>query len=204
MPKSLSFTQRYRIMLSRILLGCIVVFMLFSTHAWRPGVLTSTAVDLLAFVLVLVATFGRIWALSYISSHKTKDLVTQGPYSLTRNPLYLFSLMGAVGIGILTKSLLILAAILLSFAFYYPLVIRAEESRLEEVHGEAFRAYRARVSAFMPRFSSFAEPDEYPVSSKYFRRAFFSVMWFPLVYIFFLFLERMHGARIIPVLFTIP
>ena len=204
MEQLLSFTKRYRILLSRVLLGIVTLAIVLSAPVWKPGPLVSTAIDLLAFILVLTAAFGRLWALSYISGHKTRDLITQGPYSAARNPLYFFSLAGALGIGILTKSAFVLGAIVLAFAVYYPLVIRAEEKHLEQVHGENFRKYRSRVPAFVPRFSFYAEPMEYPVNARYFRRAFFSVMWFPLIYIIFLFLERLHAAGVVPVLMNIP
>jgi len=200
----LSFTKRYRILLTRVLLGIIALAIVLSVPAWRPGLLVSIAIDAVSFILVLAAAFGRLWALSYISGHKTKDLITQGPYSAMRNPLYFFSLAGALGIGILTKSILILGAIVLAFGLYYPLVIRAEEKHLEQVHGDIFRRYKDRVPSFIPRFSAYAEPVEYPVNARYFRRAFFSVMWFPLIYIILFFLERVHTAGIIPALITIP
>lgn len=204
MEQLLSFTKRYRILLTRILLGIVALAILLSAPVWRPGPVASVTVDLAAFILVLIAAFGRLWALSYISGHKTRDLITQGPYSVARNPLYFFSLIGAVGIGMVTKSIFTLCAVLAAFAVYYPLVIRAEEKHLEQVHGEGFRAYKTRVPAFLPRFSAYTEPAEYPVNARYFRRAFFSVMWFPLIYMIFLFLERLHTAGIAPVLMIIP
>lgn len=204
MERILSFAKRYRILLTRVLLGFIALTIVLSAPVWNPRPVTSVAVDLAAFILVLIATFGRLWALSYISGHKTRDLITQGPYSAMRNPLYFFSLAGAIGIGILTKSILFLGSLLLAFAIYYPLVIRAEERHLEQIHGEDFRRYKTRVPAFMPRFSAYSEPVEYPVNARYFKRAFFSVMWFPIIFILFLFLERLHTAGVLPVLMRIP
>ena len=204
MEKLLSLTKRYRILLTRVLLGIIVLTIVISAPVWRPGPAVSAAIDILAFFLVLTATFGRLWALTFISGHKTKDLITEGPYSAMRNPLYFFSLLGALGIGILTKSILVVAAMVLAFALYYPMVIHAEEDRLERFHGERFRSYKARVPSFIPRFSAYVEPIEYPVNARCFRRALFSVMWFPLIYLFFLELRWLHAAGIVPVLVNIP
>lgn len=200
----LSFTKRYRILLTRVLLGLIALVIVLSAPLWEPGPVVSLAIDFLAFILVLTAAFGRLWALSYISGHKTKDLITEGPYSAMRNPLYFFSFIGSLGIGLLTKTALVSGAIVLAFAIYYPLVIRSEEKHLEQVHGESFRQYKTRVPAFIPRFSAYSEPLEYPVSARYLRRAFFSVMWFPLIYIILLFLERLHAVGILPVFMSIP
>jgi hypothetical protein len=159
---------------------------------------------LLAFVLVLFAAFGRLWALSYISGHKTRDLITEGPYSIMRNPLYFFSLSGALGICILSRSILVSGSILLAFTVYYPLVIRAEEKHLAQVHGESFRHYCSAVPSFTPKLSLFHEPKDYPVNARLFRRAFFSVMWFPLAFILIHSLGHLQEMGIVPVLLSIP
>jgi len=43
-------------------------------------------------LLAGVAVTGRAWSLMYISGKKNASLVTVGPYSLCRNPLYFFSI----------------------------------------------------------------------------------------------------------------
>jgi protein-S-isoprenylcysteine O-methyltransferase Ste14 len=204
MEKILSFTQKNRILLSRVLIGCVVLVMIFSKSVWQPGLAAHMASELSAFVLVVLAAFGRLWALSYISGHKTRDLITEGPYSIMRNPLYFFSLCGALGVCILSKSILVSGSILLAFAFYYPLVIRAEEGHLAQVHGEIFRHYCSVVPSFIPKISLFHEPKDYPVNARLFRRAFFSVMWFPLAFILIHILGHLQEMGIVPVLLSIP
>lgn len=58
----------------------------------------STILFLLGLLLVGVATVGRLWCSLYISGHENSELITTGPYSLSRNPLYFFSLPGFAGI----------------------------------------------------------------------------------------------------------
>jgi protein-S-isoprenylcysteine O-methyltransferase Ste14 len=41
--------------------------------------------------LALLCVAGRMWSSLYIGSRKNRELVTAGPYSITRNPLYFFS-----------------------------------------------------------------------------------------------------------------
>ena len=62
-------------------------------------------------VLLFAAILGRLWSILYIGSHKNRRLVTDGPYSITRNPLYLFSLTAITGIGLMFGSLLITVAL---------------------------------------------------------------------------------------------
>jgi protein-S-isoprenylcysteine O-methyltransferase Ste14 len=204
MKNILTFTKKNRILFSRVLIGCMVALMLISEPKWHPGPFADIATEFIALVLVMVAAFGRLWTLSYISGHKTKDLVASGPYSMTRNPLYFFSLIGALGIGVASESIVILGSLLLAFSVYYPLVIRAEEEHLTHIHGDGFKEYRSTVPAFLPSFSLFHEPAEYLVNARLLRRAFFSVMWFPLAYILILSIAHMQEAGIVPVILSIP
>lgn len=200
----LSFTKRFRIMLSRVLMGCVVLLMIFSVPLWQPGIAAGLVMDLLSFILVIAAAFGRLWALSYISGHKSEDLVTEGPYSIMRNPLYFFSLCGVLGICMLYRSLLVSGSVLLAFAVYYPLVVRAEEVNLSKFFGDNFARYCSTVPAFIPNISLYHEPKEYPVNARLFRRSFLSVVWFPLAYILIQMLQRLHEAGVLPAFLSIP
>jgi protein-S-isoprenylcysteine O-methyltransferase Ste14 len=204
MKNILTFTKKNRILFSRLLIGCMVVLLLISEPKWHPRAFADITTEFVALVMVMVAAFGRLWTLSYISGHKTKDLVTKGPYSIMRNPLYFFSLIGALGIGIASESIIILGSLLLAFTVYYPLVIRAEEEHLARIHGDGFQRYCSTVPTFMPRFSLFHEPTEYLVNARLLRRAFFSVMWFPLAYILILSVAHLQEAGIMPVILSIP
>jgi protein-S-isoprenylcysteine O-methyltransferase Ste14 len=204
MEKILFISKEYRIALSRIFAVVIVFIILFSSYSWKTNPYVNIAIDLVAFILILICAFGRLWALAYISGHKTKDLITEGPYSLVRNPLYLFSLIGAIGVGIASKNILVCALILVIFALYYPFVIKAEEEHLHEVHGEEFQKYKKNTPMFIPNFSGFHEQQFYAINTRKFRRAFFSVIWFPLIFIILLVIERLHALGALPVFFTIP
>ncbi|HPW68500.1 MAG: isoprenylcysteine carboxylmethyltransferase family protein [Deltaproteobacteria bacterium] len=206
MASIIQFTQEYRIAISRVCGALIILLILFSgpsSPKSGPSYL-DLAVDFFAFILVIASAFGRLWALAYISGHKTKDLITDGPYSMVRNPLYFFSLIGAVGIGIMTNNVLIFGLIVILFGLYYPFVIRAEENRLREVHGDAFDKYREKTPMFVPRPSLFREPPHYTIDTRLFRRAFLSVMWFPLMFMVLIVIERLHHTGILPVFFTLP
>ncbi|HNY66303.1 MAG TPA: isoprenylcysteine carboxylmethyltransferase family protein [Deltaproteobacteria bacterium] len=196
--------QKHRITFTRILGALVVLLALFTAPSLELGTPGHMAVDLASFVLVLVAAFGRLWALAYISGNKTMNLITIGPYSMARNPLYLFSLIGALGLGLYTLNPLVLALIAATFSLYYPFVIRKEEQRLMEVHGRAFEEYRQRTPMFLPRFSLFRDEPYHTIDTRLFRRSFFSVMWFPLIYFLLYLVEFLRTAGVLPVLLTIP
>jgi protein-S-isoprenylcysteine O-methyltransferase Ste14 len=83
---------------------------------------------------------------------KNEQLATGGPYAYTRNPLYLGSLILAIGFALASRSWWIGAGIVvLFFAIYLP-VIRAEEVFLRERFPE-FEQYSRQVPRLFPRLS---------------------------------------------------
>ncbi len=82
---------------------------------------------------------------------KDRRLTTQGPYSWTRNPLYLGSFLLAVGFAIMSASLMAAAILIIPSLLIYPGVIRREEEHLERLFPEEFIGYRASVPRFIPR-----------------------------------------------------
>ncbi len=101
-------------------------------------------------IVALSGAFLRVWAAGHID--KGTVLAQSGPYSFTRNPLYLGSFVMAFGIFIAGQSYWLLVPFSLFFVGFYVPVMRAEEEELLLGHGEAFLAYAIRVPRFIPRF----------------------------------------------------
>ena len=155
-----------------IIVIAVCAALLFTTPlSWQGNSLCGIALDSLSFVLVVIATFGRIWSSLYISGYKEDRIVVEGPYSIVRNPLYVFSFLGALGLGLATKHFSILAVIAGAFILYYPLVVLTEERNLQCKFGQKYWDYANRT----PRFFSFhfhlVEPDTYPVRPRHVRRS---------------------------------
>lgn len=169
--------SRRRILVSRV---AAVVFcaVLLLTESRNEGSLSSSLLYLFGLCLIGVATAGRLWCALYISGYKNSSLVTVGPYSLCRNPLYFFSLLGFTGVGFATETWTLGLVALASFSLLYPSVIAAEERHLRSCFGPAFDDYRARTPSFLPDFSGYREPAEYTVNPRVFRRALNDIIWF--------------------------
>lgn len=174
-----SKSERYRIILSRIAAVAILFFLFTTQSVWETKNETITfSLFLAGMILVGIASLGRMWCSLYIAGYKDDKLVTDGPYSLCRNPLYFFSMIGAIGIGCATESFTFPILFIVLFALYYPFVIKSEERRLKELFGAAFDQYTERISAFFPRFSTFSEPENYLVKPAVYRNHMFSALWF--------------------------
>src|SRR5262245_25196359 len=90
-----------------------------------------------------------------------KRLVTSGPYSWTRNPLYIGNIALASAFAVLIGArgwTLLLAAIL---GLHYNRVVRAEERMLEQTFGDPYREYCAQVRRWLPlhKLPDAASPD---------------------------------------------
>ncbi len=79
-------------------------------------------------------------------------LVTQGPYSILRNPLYAGNILIYTGLGIMSLALFPFLQIFsfLFFFFQYYCIILAEEEFLSQKFGDKFTKYCETVSRFIP------------------------------------------------------
>ncbi|MBI9032552.1 isoprenylcysteine carboxylmethyltransferase family protein [bacterium] len=195
--------KKIRTRLSKVLAVLVIIAFIFGEQRYYLSGLGSGIVDIVALLLVTVGTLGRVWCGFYISGFKNKKVVTDGPYSITRNPLYLFSLIGAIGIGLVTHSLAVLSFIIIGFAIYYPFVIVGEERKLASILGDDYQNYIKRVPRFFPKFSLFTQPKEYTVKPKVFYKDLRDVTMFIVTYCLILLINILKTYAIIPTQFPI-
>jgi protein-S-isoprenylcysteine O-methyltransferase Ste14 len=129
----------------------VAVFIFAVTDTIYPGGHTvHEMVEWLGLLLIVICILGRTWSSLYIAGRKGRELVTNGPYSTCRNPLYFFSIVGAAGMGAQSGSIVIGAICGAIAALVFYLVVTQEERLLVAVHGKPYRAYLANVPRFIP------------------------------------------------------
>lgn len=171
--------ELYRIILSRVAV-LVGLFFYVMTRSWWSlrNDMMSHALLCIGIVLVSIAALGRMWCSLYIAGYKDDQLVTEGPYSLCRNPLYFFSFIGLMGIGFSTETMVFPLIFMALFRYYYQFVIKSEESRLRAIFGSSFEEYSRSTPAFFPRFSGYHEPEDYAVKPRVYRKHLLSALWF--------------------------
>jgi protein-S-isoprenylcysteine O-methyltransferase Ste14 len=107
----------------------------------------------MALGLVLIVPGLLIRALASGHVQKNEQLATTGPYAYTRNPLYLGSLVLAVGFAVAARNWWVGAVLVLMFLAIYLPVIRSEEVFLRARFPE-FDEYSRRVPRLLPRLNS--------------------------------------------------
>ena len=89
----------------------------------------------------------RAWAAGHL--RKNQQLAVSGPYAYVRNPLYIGSLLSAVGLGICANDAVLLAGILVVFLLWFLPVVGEEEDHIRKIL-PGFREYESRVRRFVP------------------------------------------------------
>jgi len=138
-----------------LLLPSALVLVVFG----QPTVLSAA----IGIVIAALGELLRVWAVGYSGVTTRSDvvtapqLVTAGPYSFIRNPLYVGNAITALGFwiafsgGILPlASALMLALIIVSVGYVYATIIPLEEAYLVQTFGAAYRQYLERVPPLIP------------------------------------------------------
>jgi hypothetical protein len=93
----------------------------------------------------------RLSAILFVGGRKGETLITRGPYSLCRNPLYLGSFLLAVSITFFLHSLTLAGGVVLVALFYLLAVIPSEERQLAGLFPEAWKAFVESVPRVIPK-----------------------------------------------------
>jgi len=151
------YDQRWRLWALRILVVAVVVLILIAEPVWRSVSLIHKSIQFSGLALLIAAMLGRLWATLYIGGRKNISLMTSGPYSITRNPLYVFSTMGSIGAGLMFGSLLLAGLLGLGVGIVLYATARGEAVLLRRHFGSAYRHYASRVPLFWPRPSLYQD-----------------------------------------------
>jgi protein-S-isoprenylcysteine O-methyltransferase Ste14 len=104
------------------------------------------------FAIAALGVLVRALASGHI--RKNAELATTGPYAYTRNPLYLGSIIIAIGFIIAARNVWIGIGALAMFAFIYLPVITAEEKYLRSAF-PGYARYASEVPRFLPRLTPY-------------------------------------------------
>ncbi len=192
----MTFISANRILISRIFVILFFFFLLFSKNNEETN-MVADILFLIGIFLVGIATVGRLWCSLYISGYKDNQLITAGPYSICRNPLYFFSFLGFLGIGFVTETFTFVIFFGLFFAIFYPIVIKKEEAVLKEKFGTVYENYCQTTPRFFPNFKGFNEPQTYLVNPKLFRKTMIDVLWFIWLVGIIEFIEVLHENHLL-------
>jgi protein-S-isoprenylcysteine O-methyltransferase Ste14 len=136
--------------------------LLIVSSAWMSDAVHDF-IEAFGLTFIGIAIVGRLWCTLYIGGRKAGEVVSLGPYSISRNPLYVFSAIGAAGVGAQSGSLLIAllfgALCLIAFSF----VAKREEAFLAVQFAATYEDYFKRVPRFFPKLSLYRDEQSLTV-----------------------------------------
>src|SRR5690606_37867908 len=156
-PFSMSSYQAMRRLVLAVLIFVLLAALPFGQSLFPPESVVHETIEAVGLLLIFLGIIGRLWATLYIGGRKSAVVVTGGPYSITRNPLYVFSALAAAGVGAQMGSLTAMLGFGLLCALAFHVVILREERYLKDVLGAPYEAYLARVPRFIPKISLYEE-----------------------------------------------
>lgn len=196
----LSAVQHRRRRSVAVSLGLVMAVALCTASRWDATGAPRLLIENIGLILIAVAVVGRAWCSLYIGGRKAEELVTTGPYSVSRNPLYLFSFVGAFGIGTQSGSLVLaLIFLLTAMAIFVPLIAR-EESFLTHTMPLPFGAYCTSTPRLWPRLALWRSPQEISVRPALFIRTLCDGLPFVLAWPLFDGIEILQGIGLLPVI----
>lgn len=162
------------------------------------------AVETFGLALILICIAGRCWCTLYIGGRKGAELVDTGPYSISRNPLYFFSFVGAAGVGAQTGSLSVAAVFTFAAWVVFRLTVAREEGFLKGALGEPYAVYLKTVPRFLPYPWLWKGAEVLEVRPKRVVLTFFDGLTFLLAIPLAEGLEMLQNSKVLPVLLHLP
>lgn len=165
-----SSVQKYRISILRVMFLCLVPFLFFTTSWWERFLAVHETMEVIGSLLIIGGVIGRFWSILYSGGRKNVSVVQDGPYSICRHPLYLFSTMAVIGLGLHLGSLIV-TFVMGGLAFLIlMLTAKSEERFLLVEFGDDYRDYMARVPRIVPDLALFHTPQTVTFSTSVLRR----------------------------------
>ena len=198
--------RRVQLRRKLVLAGVIVAFVGAAavTRPLSEGGVWEAALATAGLAAIVAAIVGRGWCSLYIGGRKTREIVTRGPYSVSRNPLYLFSFLAAFGVGAQTGSLVLsAAAVLLTFVVFRQTVLR-EEAWLRAAFGAEYDRYLSDTPRFWPRWSSWRDEPRLEISPARFVTTVLDGSVLLLILPVTAALSAARAEGLVPVLLTLP
>jgi protein-S-isoprenylcysteine O-methyltransferase Ste14 len=157
-PPAADWAFRHRDLIAGVVLVPATLVALVSTPAVPRGTALDLVCDVAAWTLFLAGAALRFWATMYIGGRKRDVIVSDGPYSLCRHPLYLASFAMTLSAGAFLASPVVVASAVIVAAIYLLTTVPQEEAVLARQHPRGWAEYAQQVPRVVPRSSGWRTP----------------------------------------------
>lgn len=195
--------QRIRKLVILVFLVAAVALAMVTSSLWGQGAFHH-ALESFGLGAIILAIVGRAWCSLYIGGRKKAEIVSTGPYSISRNPLYVFSYAAAFGVGAQTGSLVMAVLFVMIAVLVFHFTIAREEAWLTNAFGQPYLDYLARTPRCGPDFSKWRDERELVVKPQFFLTTLRDGLVFLAAVPIFEGIEMAQAAGWLPVLGQLP
>lgn len=180
-PLSRTFRYRWRMHLTLVVLLVAWLGAGLSPPLIPSGSLTVILADYFGWLMFFGGLSLRFWTTRFIGGRKSHEVVCYGPYSLTRNPLYVGAFLMILSLAFLLKSPTFAVATAVVVAYYCVAVVPLEERLLRHVFGTEYANYCASVPRWLPRVGTIYAPQLVSMNSQPMRSEMSRTAWWLLL-----------------------
>jgi protein-S-isoprenylcysteine O-methyltransferase Ste14 len=196
--------RKLRLLLLRTSFSLVVLAATFVGTNWPENSTWPLVMKGTGYLGLLAGLGIRVWSILYLGGRKSREVVSDGPYSLCRNPLYFGTVLLTIGAGLCFANLPMLVLGLAVILPVHAVVIWKEERHLLELFPDAYPAYMQRVPRLWPRLANYRSPETVTISVHAIRRAAVDASGILLIPAAAELLEVLHRHGIVPVLWRFP
>ncbi len=106
----------------------------------------------IGFFIMLGGIFFRAWSSGYIN--KDNELAKDGPYALTKNPLYFGNFVLGLGIALAGSSISSYIIFFVYYLMFFPFLMIIEHHRLKKKFGKEYEEWSRRSNSFFPKIKT--------------------------------------------------
>lgn len=196
--------NKSRILISKIVGIVTALCIFFATSFIEDEGFIHEAFDMLGLLMISFCALGRLYTTAYLGGQKNESLMVSGPFSIVRNPLYFFSLIGFTGIAFMTNHIVLIVLVPCIFLVLYLQLIQREEDFLKSKFGDEYVEYTQSVPKLWPNISLYTAPDTITVDTRTFKNGAYDAIWWFAAYPLVEFAEFIRELNLIPEIVYIP
>ena len=195
--------QKIRFWIVRLAFLACVPLIVLARPIWADWALATAVLRSLGTLMLVAGVLYRVWAILYIGGRKNAEVVQDGPYSMSRHPLYFGTTLAMVGFGLMLQSL-VFAALLGGLALLILSATAAREERfLRAEFGAGYETFARRVTTrVLPRVDLFHTADVVSFKPRILRTNIADALGFLVIIPLVALLDLLHAWGL-PTLFSI-
>lgn len=155
---------KYRGLAGALCFVPFILILLFSSPLILPFSFIGIVFQFLGWIFLAIYFTFRIWSMLFVGGRKDQELITEGPYSMTRNPIYFGNSCFGLAVACFFNSLTLIIATLILCYFYLTYVVAIEEKVLGNLFGNQYLAYKQKTPRFFPSFALYHSPKNISIS----------------------------------------